>query len=150
MRRLFKNKSFAQNDGFSEAALAPMVDLFTLLVIAVLRASSPEPALQLNDPTLELPISTSETPRSEGAVIEVGKQGIYLNGQRTTSTDYWLDQDEMLIRELYQSLLHLSETKAELRIHGDLPWKIVEQCLTTTQQAGYGDISIVALSSSSL
>ena len=122
----------------------------TLLVIAVLRASSPEPAIQMSDPTLSLPISTSEMARAKGAVIEVGKQGIYLNGQRTTSTQYWLNQDELLIKELYQSLLHLSQSKAELRIHGKLPWKIVDQCLTTAQQAGYGDISIVALSSSSL
>ena len=148
MKRLFT--STAENQGFSEAALAPMVDLFTLLVIAVLRASSPEPAIQLSDPSLSLPVSTSETARSQGAVIEVGQQGIYLNGQRTTSTKYWLNQDDPLIRELYQSLLHLSQTKAELRIHGELPWKIVEQCITTAQQAGYGDISIIALSSSSL
>ena len=148
MRRLFDTN--VEQQGFSEAALAPMVDLFTLLVIAVLRASSPEPAIEMSDPTLNLPISTSEMARDSGAVIEVGKQGVYLNGQRTTSTQYWLNQDELLIRELYQSLLHLSQSKAELRIHGKLPWKIVDQCLTTAQQAGYSDISIIALSSSSL
>ncbi len=147
--RLFSQET-EPSVGISEAALAPMVDLFTLLVIAILRASSPEPALQLSEPSLQLPISTSEAPKSTGVIIEVGEQGIYLNGQRTTSTKYWLEKDAPLIRELYQGLLQLSADKVELRIHGELPWQIVEQCLATAQQAGYSEISITALSSSSL
>ena len=46
----FKRKSL-NDTHFGVAALAPLVDLFTLLVVAILRSSSPEPAFKCQSNT---------------------------------------------------------------------------------------------------
>ena len=103
MRRLFKH-----HDGLAEisgAALTPMVDLFTILVIAVLRASSPEPPIESLEDELQLPISRSEIESTKAAAIEIGMDGIALEGIRVGSTIYWSKQDAVLMPDLKSALL---------------------------------------------
>jgi hypothetical protein len=153
-RHLGRNFSFGKHSTedthFGVAALAPLVDLFTLLVVAILRSSSPEPALQMSDPNTELTVSTSEMSIQHSVVVEVGPEGIYVQNYRRASTEYWQNQEDILISELYNEMLLHSGKKTEIRIHAGLEWVVVEKILFTLQQAGIEDIDLLAYSSSSL
>ena len=149
-RSFFSKRSSLRDDHFGVAALAPLVDLLTLLVVAILRSSSPEPALQMSDPDTSLPVSQSEMSAQHSVIVEVGPNGIYVQNYRRASTKYWQDQDEILIPELYKEMLRHSGQKTEIRIHLGLEWVVVEKILFTLQQAGIKDINLLAISSSSL
>ena len=149
-RSFFSKRTSSSDEHLGVAALAPLVDLFTLLVVAILRSSSPEPALQLSDPNTDLPVSLSEMSAEHSVIVEVGPDGIYVQNYRCASTEYWQDQDEILIPELYKEMLRHSGQKTEVRLHFELDWVLVEKILFTLQQAGIQDIDLLAISASSL
>ena len=149
MRRLF-SKSSPQKHGLQAAALAPMVDLFTILVVAVLRASSPEPPIEVPEPDFDIPLSVQEHPTMKGVIVDIGKNGIYVDGWRATSSDYWTTSEEVLISEVYAALQMKADTKLKIRADSDAQWKLVGKMLLTARQAGYQDIELIALSNSSL
>ena len=88
MKSLFAKKHRTAGQ-LSIATLAPMVDIFTILVIAVLRASSPQAPLSLPEASMELPISQQETIAPELLILDIGKDGIYVDGFRVTSRQFW-------------------------------------------------------------
>ena len=136
--------------GISVAALAPLVDLFTILVVSVLRASSPEPPMQFSEDSFHLPSSVMEAPPGQGIVIELGEEGLYVNGWRAGSAAYWAKSEEILIRDLYEALQGMGGKQVQIRAHANAPWSLVDKALFTSQQAGYSDIELIALSRSSL
>jgi len=148
MNKLFHRHR--QTAEISGAALTPMVDLFTILVIAVLRASSPEPPLESLEADLQLPISRTEVESEKGASIEIGVDGIALEGIRMGSTIYWEKQEAILMPELKSALLMMSPGAIQIRAHAEAPWAVVNKALYTAQQSGVKDVEIIALSASSL
>ena len=148
--KIFGRRAFHEEGHLGVAALAPLVDLFTLLVVAILRSSSPEPVIQMSDPNTEIPISTSEMTIKHSVIVEIGPDGIFVQNYRRASTKYWEKNEDILITELYKEMLRHSGKKTEIRIHSDLSWSVVEKVLFTLQQAGIEDIDLLAYSSSSL
>ena len=149
MTPLFSKKHRSSGQ-LSIATLAPMVDIFTILVIAVLRASSPQAPLTLPEPSMELPISQQETITPERLVLDIGKDGIYVDGFRVTSRQFWEESDAALITEVYQSLQQQAKTQVKIRVDQDVPWSLLSKALHTAQQAGYQDIDMLVISNSSL
>ena len=149
MKRLFR-QSQRESTGLDVAALAPMVDLFTLLVIAVLRSSSPEAPLELPEEKLLLPISTLERSPASGITIDVGQEGLYVDGWRAGSASFWNQSDQLLIRDLYESLQQYPSGHIKIRAHSESQWQLVNKVLLTCQQAGFKDIELVGLSNTSL
>ncbi len=127
-----------------------MVDLFTILVVAILRSSSPEAPLNLSEDDFRLPLSVQENPKSEGVEIDIGLSGIYLDGRRTGSTVYWEKQKEPLIEDLNDALQLIREDNAQIRAHAEAPWSVVGKVMFTLRHAGYSEIELIALNSSSL
>ena len=127
-----------------------MVDLFTILVVAVLRASSPEPPIEIPEPDFNIPLSSQEHPTMNGVIIDIAKHGIYVDGWRMTSSQYWIQNNDVLISEVYAALQMNSSTKLKIRADSETPWELVGKTLLTAQQAGIKDIELVALSNSSL
>lgn len=150
MRKALFKKSASSQTGFSVAALAPMVDIFTILVIAVLRSSSPEPPMSIPEPNFEPAISAQERGMLKAVQIDIGMEGIYLEGYRITSRKYWEENEELLINELYALLEQQGKKQVQIRSDHRIPWKLTRKILLTAQQAGYEDIELLALSNSSL
>lgn len=146
---LFSN-SRSRSSGLGMATLAPMVDIFTILVIAVLKASSPQPPLVLPEGTMELPLSAQEDISMEQLVIDIGKDGIYVDGFRVTARQYWENSDDILITEVYSSLQQRAKREVKIRVDKDVPWSLISKALHTAQQAGYKDIEMLVISKSSL
>ena len=146
---LFSNTQ-RRSSGLEVATLAPMVDIFTILVIAVLKASSPQPPLTLPEGTMELPLSAQEDISMEQLVIDIGKDGIYVDGFRVTARQYWEQSEDILITEVYSSLQQHAKRDVKIRVDKDVPWSLISKALHTAQQAGYEDIEMLVISKSSL
>ena len=86
----------------------------------------------------------------KGVIVDIGKDGIYVDGWRMTSSQYWINSDDILIREVYAALQMRAEQKLKIRADSEAHWELVGKMLLTAQQAGYKDIELVALSNSSL
>ena len=100
---LFSHRTQRTN-GLGVATLAPMVDIFTILVIAVLKASSPQAPVVLPEGSMELPLSNQENISVEHLVVDIAKEGIYVDGFRVTAREYWEQSEDILISEVYSSL----------------------------------------------
>lgn len=148
MRRLLR--SAAASEGLSTAALAPMVDVLTLVLVALLRTWSADPPIQFPEAGFTLPVSREEAPLTAGIAIDIGPTGLYVEGWRAGSSSFWLAQEDVLIRDLYEALQGRGGTRALIRAHKDVPWALVGKVLYTVQQAGYTDVEIVATSRASL
>ena len=136
--------------GLGIATLAPMVDIFTILVIAILKASSPQPPLTLPEGTMELPLSSQEEISMEQLVVDIGEDGIYVDGFRVTARQYWENSEAILITEVYSSLQQHAKREVKIRVDRDVPWSLISKALHTAQQAGYEDIEMLVISKSSL
>lgn len=146
---LFNRKN--RSKGYlSVATLAPMVDIFTILVIAVLRASSPQAPLVLPEGTMQLPLSLQNEVSAELLVVDIAKDGIYVDGYRVTARKYWELSEEILISEVYSALQQQAKKQVKIRVDRNVPWSLISKSLHTAQQAGYQDIEMLVLSSSSL
>ncbi|MFT4975128.1 MAG: biopolymer transport protein ExbD [Myxococcota bacterium] len=150
MRRRVFNKRRASSGGLSSAALAPMVDMMTILVIAVLRTWSTDAPAQLPEEGLRLPLSSQEQPVNRGIMVDVGVDGLYVEGWRAGSARYWSESDDVLITDLYEALQAVSGDRITVRAHEAAPWSLVGKVLFTAKQAGYAHVELIAVSRASL
>ena len=136
--------------GLGAAALAPLVDLLTLLLVAVLRTWSTDPPVSVPEEGFELPISREERPATKGVVIDIGENGLYVQGWRAGSTEFWTSSEDVLIEGIQSALQSQGGTRALIRAHRAAPWQLVGKVLFTAQQSGYSEIELVAVSQASL
>ena len=131
------------------ASFAPIIDIFTILVVAILTSSSTQAPPQLPESNFTLPLSVQEQGTHNIATIDIAKDGIYYNRQRLTATAYWQQNKEPLIKELYSILLLNPPQKIQLRADASIPWLVIDKALLTAQQAGCKEIEMLAQSRSS-
>lgn len=134
----------------STASLAPMVDMLTILVVAVLRTWSTDPPVEIPEANFSLPLSAQETPLNRGVTVDVGVEGLYVEGWRAGAAAYWITSDDILIREVYEALQTVGGNRVTIRAHQDAPWELVGKVLFTAQQAGFENVELVAVSRASL
>jgi biopolymer transport protein ExbD len=132
------------------AALTPLVDVFTLVLIAVLQSWSVQPPVTLAEKGMQLPVSRIDDAPTNGVLVDVGESGVHVNGWRAASSSHWSQSDSVDIPPLGNALHQAGGTRALVRADTDAPWRLVGKVLFTIQQAGYSDVELVALSPSSL
>lgn len=147
-RRLFRPVE-AVSDGLDVGALAPMVDMMTLLLVFLLRTWSTESAPEPSTGSFELATTTSTEARSGGLTVLVSPSGVWLEGRRVIGLDDL--GDDTLIRPLYDPLLAMRGEKA-VEIHADatVPWAVLKRVFATCQAAGSPQIALVGVSAESL
>ena len=157
MKRLFQTRETKTHGGLSLAALAPMVDLLTILIVVVLRTYSSDPPLTLeNDPDFRLPQSVDERPTPRGITVDIANSGIYVDGTRVDSAEYWSNpENEVFFIDKLEARLEAlggnrAITRALIRADEDATWTVVGKVLFTIQEVGYEDIELVAESRASL
>lgn len=149
-RRLFKPPTTALSDGLDVGALAPLVDMMTLLLVFLLRSYSTESAPMPPDGRFELAGTVSEAAREGGSVVVlVSQEAIYVEGRRVIAVGYL--PPELLVREIYDPLL-LMRGKQRIEVHADrtIPWGVLKRVLHTARTAGFEELSLVAANTSSL
>jgi Biopolymer transport protein len=140
----------AGGGGLSASALAPMVDLLTILLVVLLRTWSTTPPLDLAEPDTRLPLTRSEAPVGSGVIVDVGRKGLYVDGDRSGSVAYQLGSQDVLIEELYGELQARAGKRVIVRADADTPWRLLGKVMFTAQQAGYVEVELVAVSAASL
>lgn len=151
MRRpLFRSAPPGGVGTLGTGALAAMVDLLTILLVVLLRTWSTEPPLDLAEPGAELPLSQAEDPVGPGVIVDIGPSGLWVEGERTGAVSYHLDSDEVLVQELYSALQQRGGRRVVVRADQDTPWRLLGKVMFTAQHAGYAEIEVVAVSTSSL
>ena len=148
MKRLFKKRTHVHF--LHLAALAPIVDIFTILVVAVLKSSATSAPPHFPEANMKLPVSAQEQPQQQPSTVDIAKDGIYYNGARISSRKYWEQQKDPIITDLYTLLLTNPPTKIQIRADAGVPWKLIDKALATSRQAGCTDVELLAVSRDSL
>ncbi len=150
MRRLTRRRSESDaGPGLDIGALAPMVDMMTVLLVLLLRSYATDPAPMPPAGRLELADTLSEDPRRPATEILVSDEAIYINGHRVIATAYVPEQ--LLVRELYDPLLLMREKgRVEIHAHRAVTWRTIERVLHTVQSAGYEQIALVGIAGGGL
>jgi biopolymer transport protein ExbD len=149
-RRLFRPRAAGPLPGLDVGALAPLVDMMTLLLVFLLRSYSTEAAPRPPDGGhFELAGTVSEDPRKAAVEILVSREAIYVEGRRVIAVAYL--PDTLLVHEIYDPLL-AAHGKRRVEVHADkdIPWGVLKRVLHTARAAGFEELSLVAANTSSL
>jgi biopolymer transport protein ExbD len=132
--------------GLDIGALAPMVDMMTLLLVLLLRTYATDPAPMAPDGHFQLASTVSESPRRAAVEVLVSQEAVYVDGSRVIATAYL--PDDLLVRELYDRLL-VARNKDRLEIHADASTRYgaLRKVLHTARAAGFREISLVGTAS---
>jgi biopolymer transport protein ExbD len=83
-------------------------------------------------------------------VVDVGVQGLYVDGERVVGTVFYERSELSHIEEVYSRVLRRKGEPIALRVDADVSWRVVRKVLFTLEEAGARDISFVAESRSGL
>lgn len=148
-RRLFRQTASDRLPGLDVGALAPLVDMMTLMLVFLLRSYSTEAAPAPPDGPFQLAGTVSEEPRKTAVEILVSPEAVYIEGRRAIAVAYL--PEDLLVREVYEPLL-AARGKTRVEVHADrtIPWGVLKRILHTARQAGFEEISLVGANTSSL
>jgi biopolymer transport protein ExbD len=149
-RRLFHRSTAPARDGLDVGALAPMVDMMTLLLVFLLRTWSTESAPTPPSGAFALAGTTSADPRQPATEIIVSLEGIWIDAHRVTATRALAGATtpaEGLIREIYDPLLQ-ARVKDRVEIHADaeVNYGVLKRVISTCEAAGFHEIALVGVS----
>jgi biopolymer transport protein ExbD len=148
MSRLFRRDPPRQ-DGLDVGALAPMVDLMTILLVFLLRSWSTEPAAAAPEAGFALAGTRSEEGRKGGVELVVGRGAVWVDGERVVALDRL--GDDPVVRPVYDRLLALrAPPRVEVLVDREVSWRDLQRVLSTVHAAGVGEISLVGANAASL
>ncbi len=131
-------------------AMAPMVDVLTILLVFLLKSFSMDPPVRPNDNTFTLARSTSSAQVQAATDVDITPAGIYVNGWRVASTSYYSTHDDALIQELYERLQQAGGGDVNLRVDASIPYGLVRKAIFSLRTAGVERLSMVAQARESL
>ena len=133
--------------------ITSMLDMFTILIIFLLKSYSAEGIILTIPADLHLPTSTTQTTPEPGLVVEVSKNNLMVDGKLLElNLESIANSDTLLIDELYQYLdirakqyekISAANPTAsftgKLVLEGDkeIPFKLLKKILYTCGQAGF-------------
>jgi biopolymer transport protein ExbD len=136
--------------------LTSMIDMFTILLVFLLKSYSAEGQIMTITKDLRLPESTASKPPSVTSVVAITNEWILLDGRPVEELKNIQDENTLLINNLYEELKRLraltegigqlSETmggfKGTIAIQGDkeLPFNLLKKVMLTCGQVGYNNM----------
>lgn len=140
MKRMFKRQP-AATVGLDVGALAPMVDMMTLLLVFLLRTYSADAAPMPPEGPFELASTASQDERHAGTEILVSNVAVYVDGHRIAAWEFV--EGEGVIRPLYDRLLAArGKTSAEVHADKSVEWHQLSRVLATAKAAGFERLSL--------
>ncbi len=136
--------------GTAHPGLAPLVDVVMILLVFLLRAYSVDPPVRPDDPGFQLPTSASEDPVGPALAVDVTMSEIAVEGIRTAATGYYDTHEDELVEELYVRVQGRGSDEVNVRVDGDVPYRVTRKVLFTCQQAGAERLTLVARSRAGL
>lgn len=140
--------------------LTPMVDVFVVLLIFLLKSYSTEGSIQISDPDLHLPTSISTQQPELTLTITVTQEAIYVEDKKVGTVAASQTLQDRLIPALAQELqFHAKRTQfigsfnpdvepqGKVTILGDrkLPFSVLEKVMYTCSIQGFQEIALAVL-----
>jgi biopolymer transport protein ExbD len=137
--------------------LTSMIDMFTILLVFLLKNFSAEGQNMSVAPDLRLPESSAQKAPQSASTIAVTNDFILLDGKRIATVGQVINSNKLLIPELMNELKRLkllSEKVGEIHtsmgftgkisIQGDkeLPYLIIKKIMFTCGQVGYNEMML--------
>lgn len=137
--------------------LTSMIDMFTILLVFLLKSYSAEGQIMSVAPDLRLPESTAQKAPQTTSIIAITNDFILLDGKQITTVNQVMSNNKLLIPELLNELnklKQLSEKVGEIHsnmgftgtisIQGDreLPYLVIKKIMFTCGQVGYNDMML--------
>lgn len=148
--------------------LTAMVDMFTIMIVFLLKSYSTSAVHITPQQGLKLPNSSSYTEPVEALKLVVSLDGIYVDDKQVLALEQGqlngqdLDaNDQDFIRKLYEELdkhaeksksiaekneEHEFEGKVIMQADSRLPYKVLKKVMYTSSMAGYADMKLATVS----
>jgi biopolymer transport protein ExbD len=138
-----------------------MIDVFTILLVFLLKSYSAEGQIMTITDELTLPVSTASKIPTTSSVIVITPKIILIDGNPLVNVEDVLNSDKLEIGKLYTDLLvkrrvaeRVSDInqsmsfKGEITIQGDenIPFEILKKVMYTCGQTGYNNILLAVTS----
>jgi len=145
--------------------LTSMIDMFTILLVFLLKSYSTETQIMSVSPDLHLPISTAEKPPTTSSVIVVTPDWIILDGKPMLSVQKAIKSDKLLLKNLFEELRakrliakRVSGLDARMAFQGkiniqadrDIPFVVLKKVMYTCGQVGYNNMALAVNTSNEL
>ena len=140
--------------------LTSMIDMFTILLVFLLKSFSTEGQIMTVAPDLRLPTSTAKKPPTTASIIVITPEWIILDGKPLVRVEDVLSSERLVIKKL---LIGLSEKKAiadklatlnpkmaftgNISIQGDkdIPFRLLKKVMFTCGQVGYNNMLLAVV-----
>ena len=138
--------------------LTSMIDMFTILLVFLLKSYSAEGEIMSVSPDLKLPESSAKKSPQTASIVSITKDLILMDGHEVAKVSDILSSTQNLIPQLMADLKkkrQLSERvgaisttdigfKGKISIQGDreLPYLVIKKIMFTCGQAGFNDIML--------
>jgi len=149
-----------RSEGTVKLNITSMIDMFTLMVVFLLKNYSAQGQLVTPAQNLMLPTSTIEKSSKEALSVKVSKSDIMVENQVVVDEKAYkkiLEQKDFLIEPLYNVLkkhneearksseMFKTEFSGKISIQGDvaIPYNILTRVMYTCGQAGYPVMNLV-------
>ena len=133
--------------------ITSMLDMFTILIIFLLKSYSAEGVILTIPADLHLPVSNTQTTPEPGLVVEVTTSNLVVDGKLLSQdVSAIMNSDSLIIDDLYQYLSMRARQYEEIMaanpnaaftgkliLQGDreIPFKLLKKILYTCGQAGF-------------
>jgi len=151
----FAGKSKRSFSGGAELNLTPMIDMFVILIVFLIKSYSTSPTYLTPTQDIELSQTESEEGAPDKPALIVGRDGLILNGSTIVSFQDGKPSSQYLrtsvIPELRTVLLKLKEVEAEftgtliLQADKGVEFNVLKPILKTAGAIGYNDIKFAGV-----
>ena len=141
--------------------LTSMIDMFTILLVFLLKSYSAEGQIVTVTKDLKLPVSTSEKSPELTSVVSVTTEWILLDGRPVERIETILSQSDLLIPNLHDELLQLRAItesiggisdrmagfKGKIAIQGDrnITFELMKRIMLTCGKVGYTNMHLTVM-----
>ena len=141
--------------------LTSMIDMFTILLVFLLKSYSAEGQIMTITQDLRLPESTSQQAPTTMSIIAITQEWILVDGRPVRRIDAVLSDDELLIPALQQELIRLRQMsegigelsanmqgfRGSIAIQGDreITFDLVKRIMLTCGRVGYNNMHLAVL-----
>lgn len=162
-RRLFKIK---KTDSSYLLQLTSMIDMFTILLVFLLKSYATSPVVFTPEKDLKLPVSTSQKNADDALKLVVSAEGIFIENKKIIDLQNGIvneasvdTNDHNFIRPLYDTLdqfwtareaAQSDETKNKLaqvimQADSSLPYITLKKVMYTASMAGYTNLKLATI-----
>ncbi len=164
MNQVFSDSSILsrrrRKKGIFTLRLTSMIDMFTILLVFLLKNYSTENQVPMVANDLKLPASTAQKAPETASVVGLTREWVLLDGKKMARVNDVIKSNDLLIKNLYLELKAkrlISERLAtydskmkfrgEITIQGDkdLPFELLKKVMYTCGQVGYNNMQLAVI-----